>query len=103
MDFLFELIFELLFEGSTEIAKNRKISKWIRYPIIVFILLFFIPIFGLIGIVGIMMLVKHSQITDIYLGIFLVVIDFILIGLAIRKAKKQLRTRNDEKVENEDK
>ena len=32
MDFIIELVMELLLEGSIEISSNKKVSKWIRYP-----------------------------------------------------------------------
>lgn len=50
MDLLFEIVVELLLEGSLEISSNRKISKWIRYPILVMLILFFgVVIVGLFG------------------------------------------------------
>lgn len=49
MEFIFEFILELFLEGGIEISSNKKISKWIRYPIIFLIILFFlIVIFGLL-------------------------------------------------------
>ena len=45
MEYLFEFIAELLLEGSLEISKNKKISKWIRYPLLITISLFFFKYF----------------------------------------------------------
>ena len=36
MDFVFELLFELIFDSTIEIARNAKVSKWVRYPSINF-------------------------------------------------------------------
>ena len=36
MDLLIELIFELVMETSIEIAQDKKVKKWIRYPIAFF-------------------------------------------------------------------
>lgn len=33
MEFILEFIFDLVFESSMEIAKDKKIKKWIRYPL----------------------------------------------------------------------
>ena len=41
MEFIIECILELLLEGSIEVLPNKKISKWIRYPLAIFVILFF--------------------------------------------------------------
>lgn len=41
MDLLFEIIMELFLEGSIEINSNERVSKWIRYPILVMLILLF--------------------------------------------------------------
>ena len=42
MDTLFEFILELFVEGGVEIGSDKKVSRWIRYPLILFVSLFFI-------------------------------------------------------------
>ena len=37
MEFIFEMVLELILEGTLEISKNRKVPKIIRYPLIFFI------------------------------------------------------------------
>ncbi len=54
MEFLLEFILELFLEGSMEISSNKKISKWIRYPLMAFILFFFLTVIGLIFFTGIL-------------------------------------------------
>ena len=41
MEFIIEFVLDLLFEGGQEICRNQKISKWIRYPVLVLIALMF--------------------------------------------------------------
>ena len=53
IDFLFEIIFELLFELGGEVASDKKISKWIRYPILAIILLFILIVIGGLMLIGI--------------------------------------------------
>ena len=75
MDFIFELVFELLFEGGMEVTSNRKISKWVRYPLLALFALVFIGIIGLIIFMGISSL-KNSIIGGIFiigLGVFFLV------------------------------
>lgn len=84
MDLIFEFILELLFEGGVEITKDKKISKWIRYPILAIIILFF----GLV-IIGLTILgIKFLLDGDILVGIlFIGLALFFLIG-SIYKLKK---------------
>ena len=71
MEYLLEFILELFLEGSIEVSKNRKIPKYIRYPVIVILSLFFLAVIGLLFLVGIL-----SFQENILFGIL-----FILIGL----------------------
>ena len=48
MDLLIEIILELILEGSIEISSNKKVPKWIRYPLIFIITALFLTI--IIGI-----------------------------------------------------
>ena len=54
MEFILEFIFDLVFESSMEIAKDKKIKKWIRYPLAFVLFLFIIAVIGTIFFVGIM-------------------------------------------------
>ncbi len=53
MDFLFELIFELVAEGTVELSKSVKVPKLIRYPLIAIIVLFCMAVIGIIFFVSI--------------------------------------------------
>lgn len=80
MEYLFLFIAELLLEGSLEISKNKKISKWIRYPLLITISLFFISILGLILFLGIRLFKENK-----YISIFLFFIDtFLFIGCFLK-------------------
>ena len=83
MEFLIELLIELIFEGGIELSANKKISKWIRYPLIIIIMLFF----GFI-IFGLLFLGISLANENIYLGLLLIVISLILLVAAIYKFKK---------------
>ncbi len=76
MDFIIELMFEFLFDEMLETSKSNKGPKFIRYPLIVIILLFFVLVIGFIFIVSILAF-KESIIA----GILLIIIDlFLIIG-----------------------
>lgn len=87
MDILLEFIFELVLESSMEIAKDKKVNKWIRYPVAILLSLFIIAILGLILFVGIMFLIDE-EINLKLAGIAFIMFDVILIISAIRKINK---------------
>ena len=83
MEFIFELIAELILEGSIEISSNKKISKWIRYPLIFLIVLFFLTVIGLILFLGICLFNKN-----ILGSLFIIAIGIIFLILSIVKFRK---------------
>ena len=83
MEFLIELLLDLVLEGSVEISSNRKIPKSIRWPFIVLIVLFFfVVIFGMF-VLGMLILNK-----SLLGGVFIIVVNCIFIILGIKKFKK---------------
>lgn len=83
MEFIIELILELLLEGGLEISSNKKISKWIRYPLIIFITIIFLSVILLILYLGL------SLLNDWFLaGMVFLVIGIIMFISAIIKFKK---------------
>ncbi|MDD6224528.1 MAG: hypothetical protein PUB18_05990 [bacterium] len=84
MDFVIELVLELLLEGSMEISSNKKISKWIRYPILALLILFFASIiFGII-ILGILIIPDN-----IFGGIFSITVGLFVLVMSIFQFRKK--------------
>lgn len=96
IEFIFDFIFDLIFEGGIEIAKNRKISKWIRYPVITVISLFIISLIILIGSIGIAMICSGKS-YSFYGGFILIAFEIFLIILGTKRFMKELRSRKPEK------
>ena len=95
MDLLLEFIFELVLESSMEIAQDKKVNKWIRYPIAFLLSLFIISVLSIILFVGIMFLVDE-EINIKLAGVLFIVFDVILIFSAIKKlSKMRTRSKND--------
>ena len=84
MEFILEFIFDLVFESSMEIAKDKKIKKWIRYPLDFVLFLFIIAVIGTIFFVGIMF-IFDEEINIKLAGILFIIFDIILIISAIEK------------------
>jgi len=83
MDFVFEFILELILEGSIEVSKNERIPKFVRYPLLALIVLFFAMIIGLIFLVGILTLRKN-----IFVSLFFIIIGLFLFVMSIVKFRK---------------
>lgn len=93
MDLLLEFIFELVLESSIEIAKDKKVNKWIRYPVALFLSLFIIAVICVLLYVGIMFFIDE-EINIRLAGILFIVFDIILIISAIRKIKNEKKNYN---------
>ncbi len=83
MEFILEVVFELIFEGIEEISTNKKISKWIRYPLIVVIVAFYLLLIGLFFALGVDMFSENKlgSLLMIALAIFM----FVICAVAFRK------------------
>lgn len=83
MEYVIELILELLLEGGMEASTNKRLPKWLRYTLIAFISLFFIVIIGIVFLAAYLVL-KDS----IILGILIGIIGLIMLISFIFKFKK---------------
>lgn len=83
MEYLMEFLLELLLEGSVEVSSNKKIPKIVRYPLIIFIILFFAFIISVLFIAGIMALKKN-----IWGGLFILLVGLLLLIASILGFKK---------------
>lgn len=83
MDFLFELLFELIAEGTVELSKSKKVPKYIRYILIGIITLFFIAAIGLVFFVGLVVLKQN-----LFLGIIIIAVALFMLIMSIIKFKK---------------
>lgn len=84
MDILIEIIGEFLLESFFEIIKNKKISKWIRYPLAILLFTFYAFIIFVIAYIGIDLLHDNKVV-----GIILILISLILLISILYILKKQ--------------
>ena len=94
MDFLIELLFDLILEGSVEAAKSKKVPRWIRYPLICLLALLVVGMIGGVAALAIFLLVKRQGEYALPLGIVLLILDMVMLASAVRKVRKQLRDRH---------
>ena len=70
MELLFEILGEIFFEGIFEIIKNKNISKWIRYPLFIFINALYLVILGIFLIISIKLFTKKEILVLCFLFCF---------------------------------
>ena len=95
MELLLELIFELLLEGSAEIAQDKKAPKWIRYPLAGLLLLLILVVIFTLLVVGIVFLTENGTEKKLF-GVLFIVIDAVLLICDIKKIRQ---TKQKEKEE----
>ncbi len=88
MELIFELILELVLDGSVEVAQDRKFPKYIRYPLIGFLVLCFLAVIGLIIYAGVLVLDEN-----IFVGILLILLGLLLFVMSIIQFRKTYLTR----------
>lgn len=89
MDFLIEVIGELFFEGVFELATNKKISKFVRYPALVLISIIYLLLFLLFIYIGL-------NLQNLWSLFFFLVGILLLVGFII-SLRKRVKENNNEK------
>lgn len=84
MEFIFEFLLELVLEGTIEISQSSKVSKVVRYPLIILIILLFLGVALLIIFTGILAYQKMDKIC----GILFITIGITFLIAGIMKFKK---------------
>ena len=83
MDFLFELLFELIAEGTVELSKSIRVPKYIRYPLIGIIVLFFAAVIAVLLIAGLVSLGEN-----LLFGVILIALALFMLVMGIVKFRK---------------
>ena len=75
MDILFFFFLELIVDGVIETSGNKKLSRWIRYPLIALVVLFFGAVIALIFYLALGLSSNEPVASVIFslLGLFLLV------------------------------
>lgn len=84
MEYVLEFILEFIFEAGMEASKSSKVPKYIRYPLIVLISLFFVFVIGLMIFAGILSLKEH-----VIAGILLIFIGVFMLVACVRKMRRK--------------
>lgn len=92
LEFLLDILTELLAEGSLELGSDPKVSKWIRYPILGLILLLIIAVTGGLLFLGIVMLRKDllSGLLFLSVGILFLIGFFVTVRRFLRRNRENV-------------
>lgn len=95
MDELIEFILELLLEGTIELSSSRKVPKYIRYPLIFLITLFFLAVIIGIFVIGVLLIDE-----SILAGLLFIILSIIFgIGSIIKFKNLYLQKKNEKSDE----
>lgn len=89
MDFLLELLFEIILEGTLELGTNRKIPLVLRILALLVILALFGGITVLILFAGYQAIKEHNTLA----GVFLLIVGFLMALGSIHMIIKRIRQR----------
>lgn len=79
LEFIFECILEIFVEGGMEVGSNKKISKYIRYPILFLLVIFFLGVISLILFIGISIFKESTLCSVIIISVaFIILIEVIV-------------------------
>lgn len=90
MEFLFELVLELILEGNIDASKSKKVPKPLRYVLIVFIFLFFAGVDSLFFITGFLAIKINTL-----LAILMFALGMIMVVATIFKFKELYISKRD--------
>lgn len=93
MEFIFEILVDLIIEGCFEASSNKKVPKIIRYPLIAIIILFLASVIFGIFILGISLWDKN-----IYGSLFIILVSIIMLIATIYRLKKLYIERENKKL-----
>lgn len=85
MEFFLELVGELLLEGCLAVGSNKKNSKWVRYPLLAVVYLFYLAVTGMFIALTVMSLQRGETL----LFLVMLVLDCGIFALLIHTFRKQ--------------
>lgn len=84
MELLVEFVLSIVLEGCMEAGKSSKIPKYVRYPLLVIVVLFFTAVIGVTFFAGSLAIQKN-----IVAGIALFLLGLFMLTACIVKFKKE--------------
>lgn len=99
MDDILEIIAELLFDISIEVIQNKKISKWIRYPLFGFISVLYTFLIIVLLYITISLLKGSEYLASIIMGSCFVVVFVLFYYFLHELLKKEKEDSKDKEID----
>lgn len=90
MEYIIEFLLELVLEGSMEVSKSSKVPKYVRYPLIGILALFFLAVIGVLFAAGILSFKENA-----FAGILLISVGLFFVIMCLIKLRKIYLTKID--------
>jgi biotin transporter BioY len=90
VEYLVEIIIEIIFEGSSEGMKNKKIPMWLRIVCTIIVSLIFLFAIGIIGLVAIAIWEDYYHIPSI----LFFALDIVIITCTVLKIRNSVNKDN---------
>lgn len=81
MEFLIDLIVEIIVEGLFELATNKKINKFIRYPLLALFIMLYLGMMLLLILLGISYYKENNFVAFILWGLALGLLIISVLGI----------------------
>lgn len=101
MEFVIELVAEILLDSIVEVATTPSISKWVRYPMLILVITLYTILLGLFALMTLSQISQREYLAALILGICFIAI-FILFYLFIKELIKKSKKLNEEDINVED-
>lgn len=90
MEYVLEIILELILDGCFEVSRCKNVPKYVRYAMLAIILLFTVAVLGLIFFAGFMSLKENALV-----GIILILIGLLMLAAGAKKLRKIYLAKTD--------
>lgn len=91
MSFIFELLFELIFDSTIDIARNTKVPKWARFPAIMVISALVLGVAVAVGFAGVALIRDHEDSAQLAAGTLFLVLDAVYVISIVKNTVKQIK------------
>jgi len=84
MEFLLELLIDLIVDGSIELSTSKKVPSFIRYFLIIFIVLLYLSVIGILFVLGIIIGKEN-----IGAGLILIILSLVFLIFSVLEFRKK--------------
>ena len=94
MDVLIEFLLSLILESSFELARSKRVSKWVRYPLIVLLSLLVLSLIIGTPVLGVYLIAVTGGSFGVTMGVILLALSALIIYLFVRKVRAVMSSRS---------